>query len=74
MDEWPEKGSKIPCFTLYILFRSDLEYSKPGGCYLLLAPPGSGVSGDVDSVQVRTRVGDHVMGHVGKLVTSLNNV
>ena len=72
MDEWPEKGSKT--LVLHFLFRSDLEYSKPGGCYLLLAPPGPGVSGDVDSVQLWTRVGDHVMGHVGKLVTSLNNV
>ena len=29
------------------------------------------MSGDVDSVQLRTRVGDHVMGHIAKPVTSL---
>ena len=65
-------GLKIQYKTIYlhILYPFNLKYSEPGGCYLLLTPASPGLPRDVDSVQLRPRVGDHVISHVGELVTS----
>ena len=66
MDEWP-KTQDTNCLSLFTPY---LKYSEPGGGYLVLTPPGPGVTRDVDSVQLGPRVRHHVISHVAKLVTS----